>query len=315
MTVKSAAELKAQFQGVDPQDNMNNLVDSVITDIYVHKYFVDNVNGASGNDGLTWATAKAQISQAITAWEAYRLAQANVYGRGAIYVRGTGDAYAALTALPNYCDIIGVGACAFGNGAGIVIIGVAGADGISGDAGGNRGLGLYNLQFRSGGAFWCCDFVQLLRSIIDTCAFHSNGATAADGGIRFTGASGGLIIRNCKTKGDTDYVPKVGLQASGTHLNESVIEDCLLGGTTAGVLIDNTVKNGDQTVFRNNHIGDSGKGCVTALDDNQPADAVGWIEYDTCVIQGTANATIANNGAARLHGCYHQNNFLTVTAS
>jgi hypothetical protein len=311
MTVRTAAQMKADFQGVDPQDYANNLVDSMMVDVYVRKYFVDNINGSASNDGLTWATAFAQISTAITAWEAWRAAQANVYARGAIYVRGTGTAYTALTALPSYCDIIGLGACAFGNGTGIVIIGANGADGIAGTG---RGLGLYNLQFRAGGAFWCCDFVNLFRSIIQDCAFHSNVA-AADGGIRFTGASGGLWIKNCKTKGDTDYVPKVGLQASGTHLNESLIEDCLLGGTTAGVLIDNTVKNGDQTVFRNNHIGDSGKGCTTALDDNQPADTVGWIEYDNNVIQGTANATIANNGAARLHGCYNQNGFLAVTAS
>ncbi len=312
MTVRTAAQMKTDFQGVDPQDYANNLVDSVMNDIYVRKYFVDNINGASGNDGLTWDTAKAQVSQAITAWETWRALQTNVYGRGAIYVRGTGTAYTALAALPNYCDIIGVGACAFGNGAGIVIIGVAGADGIAGEA---RGLGMYNLQIRSGGAFWCCDFTSLFRSSIKDCAFHSNGATAADGAIRFTAASGGLWIKNCKTKGDTDFIPKVGLQASGTHLNESLIEDCLLGGTASGVIIDNTVKNGDQTIFRNCHIGDSGKGCTIALDDNQPADTVGWVEYDTCVIQGTANATIANNGAARLHGCLNQNGFLAVTAS
>lgn len=311
MTVKTAAQMKADFQGVDPQDYANNLVDSMMTDIYVRKYFVDNVAGSASNDDLTWATPFAQISSAISAWETWRALQTNIYGKGAIYVRGTGTAYTALAALPSYCDIIGVGACAFGNGAGIVIIGANGAAGIAGTA---RGLGLYNLQFRAGGAYWCADFVQLLRSKIWDCAFHSNVA-AANGGIRFTGASGGLWIKNCKCKGDTDYIPKVGLRASGTHLNESLIEDCSLVGTDAGVLIDNTVKNGDQTVLRNNHIGDGGKGCTVALDDNQPADSVGWIEYDGNYIQGTANATIANNGAARLHGCYHQNGFLAVTAS
>jgi len=278
-------------------------------------YYVNNITGASGNDGLSWKTPFAQISQAITAAEAYRQLPSlatNEYIRNIIYVQGTGTAYTALTALPNYCDIIGIGAESRGNGAGIVIIGANGADGIAGSA---RGLGMYNLQFVSGGAFWCADFVNLFRSRIENCAFQGTTA-ASDGGMRFTGAAGGLFIKNCHWKGSGDVINKVGIQAQGTHFNESVIEDCVIGGTTAGVLIDSTVKNGDQTVFRHNFIGDTGLGgCVTAIDDNQPADLVGYMQYIDNAVMGTNLITIANSGAARCHGNYSANSFVAVTAS
>ena len=228
-----------------------------------------------------------------------------------IYVRGSGTAYTALTALPSYADIIGIGAEPRGNGTGIVAIGANGADGIAGTA---RGLGLYNLQLNSGGAFWCADFVSLFRSRIVHCALQANVA-ASDGGMRFSGPSGGNYIGDCHWKGNNDVIAKVGIQAQGTHFNESLIEDCIIGGTVAGVLIDATVKYGDQTLFRRNHIGDTGKGCEIAIDDNQPADSVGWMTYAQNSLMGTALATIANNGAARLHGNVSANGFVAVTAS
>lgn len=277
------------------------------------RYFVNNITGDDDNDGLSWTTPFKTISKAITVSEAVRTALAtnNTYVRNQIYVQGIGIAYAAITALPNYCDIIGVGANPKGNGTGIVMIGANGADGIAGTA---RGLRLCNLQFISGGAFWCADFVNLFRSTIENCAFQATTA-ATDGGLRFSGASGGVDIINCWWKGSGDVINKVGIQAQGTHFNECLIEGCNIGGTTAGILIDSTVKNGDQTLVRNNHIGDTGKGCVTAIDDNQPADLVGYIQYCDNTIMGTNLITIANNGAARCHGNRSGADFVTVTAS
>lgn len=283
----------------------------MMTTNYSKVYYVDNINGSASYNGLSWTKPFAQISTAVTAWETYRAALSNVYERGLILVRGTGTAYTALTALPSYCDVIGVGANPKGNGTGIVIVGDNGADGIAGTA---RGLGLYNMQFRSGGAFWCADFVNLFRSEIVNCAFQATTA-ASDGGIRFSGASGGLLIKDCWWKGSGDVICKVGIQAQGTHLNESEITGCNIGGTTAGILIDNTVKNGDQTLVHHNHIGDTGKGCVTAIDDNQPADLVGYIQYCNNSVMGTNLITIANNGAARCHGNVSANAFVAVTAS
>ena len=80
-------------------------------------------------------------------------------------------------------------------------------------------------------------------------------------------------------------------------------------------MIDNTVKYGDQTLFRRNHIGDTGKGCVTAIDDNQPADWVGWATYAENTVMGTNLITIAQTGAARCDGNLSANGFVAVTAS
>lgn len=271
-------------------------------------YYVDNVNGNAANDGLSWDHPFAQISQAITAWEAYRAAQANIYERGEIWVKGTATAYTALAALPNYCDIIGLGAEPRGNGTGIVIIGADGADGIAGSA---RGLVLKNIQIVSGGAFWCADFVQLLRSTFENVTFQAKDH-ATDGGVRFTGASGGLKIKNCHWCGSGLVHHKVGIQVSGANFDNSLIEDNVIIGTTAGFLVDAGVANADLTVVKNNHIGDGGRGCATAIDDNATA---GMIMYDGNYVMGTALICCVNNGAARVHGNMTANGFVAVTAS
>lgn len=311
---KTVAQLKAEFQSTDPQDFQNNMLDAITIGMYVKSYFVDNVNGSASNTGLSWEAAFAQISTAITAWEAFRAAQANVYGRGVIYVRGTGTAYTALAALPSYCDIIGVGAEANGNGTGIVMIGANGADGIAGTA---RGLGLYNLQIISGGAFWCADFVSLFRSRIERCCFQAKD-NATNGAIRFSASSGGNNIINCHMTGSGNVIHAVGIQVQGGNFDSCRIEDNIIIGTTAGVLIDNTCSTGlngtaaDNTIFRHNVIGDLGRGCVTAIDDNSPAGMINYIEN---AVMGTALITCANNGAARVHGNVSANGFVAVTAS
>jgi len=281
-------------------------------------YFVNNITGSSSNDGLSWDRAFAEVSQAITASEAFRVllgGTTNDYIRNTIVVQGTGTAYAALTELPNYCDIIGVGAASNGNGTGIAIIDGAGAaDAITGTA---RGLNIYNMQFVASGSFWCCDFVQLLRSSLIDCCFQAKD-TATDGGIRFKESSGGLNIKDCHWTGSGNVIHKVGFQVQGGNFDSCRIEDCIIIGTTAGVLIDNTCSTGqlgtaaDNTIFRNNVIGDLGRGCATAIDDNC---VVGMINYISNSIMGTAGITCVNNGAARVHGNFTANAFIAVTAS
>ncbi len=129
-------------------------------------YYVNNILGSSTNDGLSWGTAMDEVSTAITASETYRQlggvvggasVTTNDYVRNTIVVQATGTAYSAISALPNYTDIIGLGATPRGNGAGIVRIDGAGAaDAMAGTA---RGLGLYNLQAMqsSAGSFYGLD--------------------------------------------------------------------------------------------------------------------------------------------------------------
>ena len=296
------------------QEGEFRLLGALTGGLYVKRYYVDNVNGAAENDGLSWGTAFAQITTAVTAWEAFRAAETNVYARGAIFVRGTDPAYTKLTALPSYCDIIGVGAESNGNGTGIVKIGADGADGIAGTA---RGLGLYNLQIISGGAFWCCDFVNLFRSRIERCCFQAKDH-ATSGAIRFSSSSGGINIINCHMTGSGNVIHAVGIQVQGGNFDSCRIEDNIIIGTTAGVLIDNTCSTGlngtaaDNTIFRHNVIGDLGRGCVIAIDDNSPAGMINYIENS---VMGTSLITCANNGAARVHGNVSANGFVAVTAS
>jgi hypothetical protein len=279
-----------------------------------HKYevhlWVDNVRGASGGPG-TYKAPFAQVSQAITAWVAILATLPNIYRRACIHVIGTGTAYTALTTLPAYlgADIVGEGAPACGNGTGIAIIGVNGADGITGTA--VRSMGLFNLQIRSGGAFWCMDIGNLLRSVIEDCHFMAN-SVAPDGGIRLTDASGGVRMRHNTWGGDNLQHPKVGIQLSGANFDNSLVEDNVIIGTTAGVLVDAACVKGDLTVFRRNHIGDGGHGCVTAIDDNA---TTGTIMYDDNCVMGTNLICCVNNGAARVHGNKSANGFVAVTAS
>lgn len=289
-------------------NSVSNLAAKLLAQEYDKVYHVDNVNGSSSYNGLSRTRPFAEPSQAIAAWEEFRAAQDNLYVRGLIKIHGTGTAYAALTALPNYCDMVGVGAEPRGNGTGIPIIGADGADGIAGTA---RGLGLFNLQFISGGAFWCADFVQLLRSEIAYCAFQTKDH-ASDGAMRFTGASGGLWIHDNHWCGSGLVHPKVGIQVSGANFDNSKVEHNFIVGTTAGVLVDAGVANGDLTEFRDNHIGDGGRGCVTAIDDNATA---GMIMYNKNTVMGTNLICCVNNGAARVHGNVSANGFVAVTAS
>src|SRR5512137_206557 len=130
-------------------NSLTNLMAKFLATEYAKVYYVDNVNGLSTYNGLSWTKPFAQPSEAITAWEAYRAAQTNIYAKGLIKIRGTGTAYDALTALPSYCDMEGVGANPRGDGTGIVVIKGTGADAAAGSA---RGLGLYNIQFTCSGA-------------------------------------------------------------------------------------------------------------------------------------------------------------------
>ena len=265
-------------------------------------YYVDNVNGSSANNGLSWDTPFAQISQAITAWEALRVTLANVYQRGAIYVRGTATPYTALAALPNYCDIIGIGAVSNGNGTGIASISGAGAaNAIAGTA---RGLKLFNLQFIATGAFWCADFVSLFRSEIANCTFQAL-TTATDGAIRFSASSGGNYIHDNWMTGSGNVIHKVGMQIQGGNFDSNRIENNEIIGTTAGVLVDNTCSTGtngtaaDNTVFKGNVIGDLGRGCAKGVDDNEVS---GMITYAGNFITATDAMEMTDRGNVRCIG-------------
>jgi hypothetical protein len=278
-------------------------------------YYVNNITGNDGNDGLTWDTAFAQLSTAITASEAFRATSwggatlTNHTLRNIIYVQGTGTPYTLCAAVPSFCDIIGIGAVSHGNGTGIASISGAGAaDAVAGTA---RGLHLHNLQFIATGNFWCVDFTSLFRSEISYCTFQAL-TTATYGGLRFSASSGGNWVHHNHWGGSGEVIPVVGIQAQAQNFDHNRFEYNIITGTTAGVLIDAAVTKGDMSVFQENVIGDLGRGCVTAIDDNATA---GMINYVKNSVMGTNLICCYNNGAARVHGNVSANGFVAVTAS
>jgi hypothetical protein len=77
-------------------NSVTALMGKLAAEQYAKVYYVNNIDGSDTlNNGLSKTKPFAQISKAITAWEAFRLAQSNVNCRGLIYVYGTITAYTA----------------------------------------------------------------------------------------------------------------------------------------------------------------------------------------------------------------------------
>lgn len=257
-------------------------------------YYVNNITGSSTADGLSWDSAMSEVSTAITASEAYRQipsATTNEYIRNTILVQGTGTAYTALTALPNYCDIIGLGADPRGNGAGIARITAAtGVDTVD-EATGVRGLNIYNMQFTGSGTGYAMDLAVAFRCVFENCVF-TNKST---GGLRIL-QGGGITLRNC-TIGVADTTTcTTGLTVgnSGGNFNNCLIEDCVIYGTTTGIA--NTAYLCDGTVFRKNTV----FGGTTGISDtsSQTSDA-GLAFYVGNYATGGTTGMAMTNGPKR----------------
>lgn len=252
-------------------------------------YFVNNITGASTNDGTTWDRAMDEINTAVTASEVYRqdrgAVSTNDYIVNTIVFQGTGTAYSAVTALPSYCDIIGLGADPRGNGAGIAQIDGAGAaDAMTGSS---RGLGLYNIQCdqSTAGAVVGLDCAVLFRSRIEDCNFCNNGTS----GIRIL-VGGGNTLRNVTCTNDT-FAQLTGLTlGTGATNNNYLIVDCDFYGDTQGVSF--TAVAGKQTLFKDCLASGGTYGFVDTT-SNQIAHQP---RYVRCYGFGTNNTTINQTG-------------------
>lgn len=252
-------------------------------------YFVNNITGSSTGLGTTWDTAMDELSTAITASEVYRQDRGSVstndYIRNTIVVQATGTAYSAISVLPNYSDIIGLGATPRGNGAGIVRIDGSGADAMA--SAGVRGLGLYNMQCMQSSAvsFYGLDLAVCFRSTFEDMGFVNNGS----GGMRVV-QGGSIVIRNCHAGHDT-YAQIYGLEvAGGANFNACLIEDSDFWGDTAGVLMSNT--SGKETIIKNCFAG----GGTYGFQDTLPSDMPHMVHYIKCYGKGTASTTINSAG-------------------
>jgi hypothetical protein len=259
-------------------------------------YYVNNISGSSSYDGLSWDTPFDEVSTAITASETYRESfsgSTNDYIRNIIFVQGTGTAYSALTALPNYCDIIGIGADPRGNGAGIARIESATtADSIS--SAGVRGLGMYNLQVGGSSSGYAMDLAVCYRSIFENCVFVNKST----GALRIV-TGGGITIRNCMIGGSDTTACANGLEISGTaNFNNCLVEDNVIYGTTYGVIVNSYLCNA--TVFRNNFV----YGGTIGIDDNSTESTLaGNAWYINNFVGSAADCiSIATNDGVRVIG-------------
>lgn len=268
-------------------------------------YFVNNETGSSAGDGLSWDTPFAEVSEAITASETFRTLPSgsdNDYVRNIIYVQGTGTNYAPLTALPSYCDLIGIGANPRGNGAGVVKIMDnnsltntidVGADGV-------RGLYMANFQVgddvANGSTGYAMALAKVFRSEFENCVFWNK----LTGGVQLV-LCGGVTFSGCHIGGgDTSYA-LIGLNQTGaTNFNNCLIEDCFIYGATDGVVI--TAEACNNTWFKNNYIyGGTGIG----LDDNSTESlAVKFAVYTDCIFSGASDFEITTDGTKKAIGCW-----------
>lgn len=121
-------------------------------------YYVNNITGASANNGLSWDTPFAQPSEAIAASETFRelgggapTVTTNDYIANTICIQGTSTLYTGITDLGERCYILGISAGLMRDGgSGQVRIGSLTTDGCD-DATNCRGNTVYNIQFLGGG--------------------------------------------------------------------------------------------------------------------------------------------------------------------
>lgn len=277
-------------------------------------YFVNNITGASTNDGLSWEFAMDQIDTALLASEHYRHDQAtnNKMVRNIIYVQGTETAYVEANQDANGFDMIGIGnRMHLGGAAGDVMIsggttadGLAMTDLLAGwdttiDKGGGLGCNFYNIQFEaSGGALYAVDLEDFLLSSFEDCSFMTSGASTTGGGLRATQHFAGSLIRNCTAGGDA------GSQAYGFHFpaggvfNQNLIEYNWANASSYGYYCAKYLQGG--TVVRYNQF----YGGTTGLADASAETTVlGLAMYtrNDCM-GGTTGMSVTNKGDYRAVG-------------
>jgi hypothetical protein len=262
-------------------------------------YFVNNITGSSANDGLTWDRAMDELSTAVTASEVYRQDRGSVttndYIRNTIVIQGTGTTYAAVSSLPSYTDVIGLGAYPFGDGTGIVVLGDAtgAADGLAGSI---RGTNFFNMQFVGAGSYYAADLAVAYRSGFEMCAFGGNASSAACAIAFNVVSASGLVLRDCKTIMHA-AAPVIGwaMSTAGGNWNECIMENCHGYGSTTGYTNAGYLQNGSVV-----------KNCVfyggtTGLSDTSAQTGMGGLAMyvGNYASGGTTGMTVTNQGKRR----------------
>ena len=276
-------------------------------------YYVNNITGSSTAEGRSWNSAVDQVEQAISLSETFRQlgsgapsVTTNDYVRNTVIIQGTGTPYTAVTSIPNYTDLIGLGADPRGNGTGIAKIDGAGTeDAMSVSSAGCRGLYMVNLQFNSSaaGSFYGADFAKLFRSTIETCTF-TNGGLA---GLRIV-LGGGVVMRDIACGNDT-YAQITGMiLGNGATVNACKITDSEFYGDTQGVLFSAVA--GEETVFKNCFA----RGGSYGFKDTTSSSVGAQPQYIKCYGFGTASSNI-NDGGFKISNNYASHSFGCISNS
>ena len=279
-------------------------------------YYVNNITGDSGYDGLSWETPFAQVSQAITASEAHRatLTANNQDVRNRIYVQGTKTAYTKLTALPLYCDIIGIGATTRGTNEGVARIGsdtVAESGCVTATT--VRGLYVKNIQFQAGKDMYCFQVTNMFRSVFEDCSFMTNGVATGNpaAGFRAAGSLGSVEMRRCffGSSCSIDTEPDIGIKVEGIHFHNCLFEDNHICGLTNGVWITSACTTNWGSMFKNNVVGDASQTMAIGFNDDSTGGQA-HIIYAGNYIKATVALDLETDGNARAIGNMAANAFV-----
>jgi len=223
-------------------------------------YYVDDVhaNASDSNAGTDRNRPFNTLTAAITASEVDRQARSNVYTRNTIYVianggyaGGTIDGY-AITEMPQYTNLIGVGANPWGSGSGIATI-----IGTNATVGTVRGLYAENLMFEvpvAGAGYYGLYLTHCLRSKFYNCAFMgaNTGSSDPGGGLYISGSAGGMDVIHCKFNSNLlalDY----GIRGAASNFNSCNIEDNSIFASVCGIYNVSPGTDGG-TIIKNNVI-------------------------------------------------------------
>jgi len=232
-------------------------------------YYVNNILGSSGADGLSWGSAMDEVSTAITASETYRqlggvaggaAVTTNDYVANTIVIQGTSTIYTGITDLGERCYIIGNSAGLMRDGgSGQVRIGATDTDGCD-DATNARGNTVYNVQFLGGGnnmyAFRNTAWIQ--RSRFQDVTFMQGGGDLE--GCFYAQSMSGTIIERCHFANNSAGTAALyGLQV-GAQFSDNLITDCTFAvGSTALLHLANSIQT-NSIIEGNYFVGDSAVG-------------------------------------------------------
>lgn len=278
-------------------------------------YYVNNITGDSGNDGLSWNSAMDEVSTAVTASETYRAlaASGNDNVRNTIVIQGTDTAYTALTDVGEHVNLIGLGDNMLGNVAGIARIGADSGTGYGITTTTTaRGVNFYNLQFQGGGNNSVVKFTNIFRSTYEYCGFFTNGnpVTSPSYGFRIIGTCGGLHLKDCHWGNASGHLAgvRVGMSIEHTHYHICIVEGCHITGQDIGVFVDSDCVNAWGSVFRNCYIGGDAAIATVGVDDDSTTGHIIWMN---CFMHATTDFALANDATGRVIGCITADGFVT----